>query len=178
MGDNQVKTWDNGATARAVPKTDARGDNQVEASNEEADVIVEEGEEFKAPGDGATARALAEGGAVIDNWIEVHAKEVDVIVEEVEESKVPNKETVKGTDAVWDLKNTSPKVIDEDPEVTQVPVAVSMPNHGDTLDFKGMPDLEVPWKSQEKNLQWTPSQLRGPQPCLGSASRLRSNTGW
>ena len=46
------------------------------------------------------------------------------------------------TDAVWGLENTSPKVIDEDPEVTQAPVAASRPNHGDTLDFKGMPDLE------------------------------------
>ena len=59
-----------------------------------------------------------------NGWIEVHAEEVDVIDGEVEEFKVPNEETVKVTNAVWGLENTSPKVIDEDPEVTQVPVAV------------------------------------------------------
>ena len=67
---------------------------------------------------------------------------MDVIDGEVEEFKVPNEETVKVTNAVWGLENSSPKVIDEDPEVTWVPVAVSKLNHGDTLDFEGMPDLE------------------------------------
>ena len=59
VGDNQVDTWDDETTARAVPKTDARGDSQVEASNEEADVAIDEVEEFEVPGDGATAGALA-----------------------------------------------------------------------------------------------------------------------
>ena len=60
---------------------------------------------------------------------------MDVIVEEVEE-------TAEVTDVAWDLKNTSPKVVDEDLEVTQVLAAASMPNNGDMLDFEGMPDLE------------------------------------
>ena len=41
VGDNQVKTWDNKTTARAVPETDARDDSRVEASNEEAEVTID-----------------------------------------------------------------------------------------------------------------------------------------
>ena len=70
VGDNQVETWDNEATARVMPEIDAWGDNRVEALNE-ADVTIKGVEEFEAPGDGATTRALAEGGAVIDDQIEV-----------------------------------------------------------------------------------------------------------
>ena len=72
----------------------------------------------------------------------MHAEEVDVIVKEVEEFEVPNEETVKVTDVAWGLKDTSPKVVDGDPEVTQVPMTVSMPNQGDTLGFEGMPYLK------------------------------------
>ena len=60
-----------------------------------------------------------------------------------------------------------------------------MPNHADTLDFEGMPDLED-WSSEEITGEEpsvdTPS-AKGPQPCLGSTLMLRSirmrfNTGW
>ena len=80
-----------------------------------------------------------------DDQDEVHAEEVDVIVEEFE---VPNEETIKMTDVAWDFENTSPKAIAEDPKVTQVPVAISIPNHGDMIDFEVMPDLED-WSSKE-----------------------------
>ena len=46
------------------------------------------------------------------------------------------------TDVAWGLEDTSPKVIDGDPEVAQVPIAVLIPNQGDTLDLDGMPNLE------------------------------------
>ena len=60
VSNNQVETWDDGATAWAVPKTDAWVDNQVEASNEIVDVAIKRVVEFKAPGDGPTTRTQAE----------------------------------------------------------------------------------------------------------------------
>ena len=63
VSDNQVETWDDGATTWAVPKTDAWGDNQVEASNEGANVAIKEDVEFKAPGDGPTTGTQTEEGA-------------------------------------------------------------------------------------------------------------------
>ena len=61
---------------------------------------------------------------------------------------------------VWDLENTTPKVIDEDIDMTQSPTAALMPNNENVLDFKGMPDLED--KSSEeptgKNPRWTTPQ--------------------
>ena len=65
-----------------------------------------------------------------------------MIVEEVEEFEVPNEKTVEVTDVAWGLENTTSKVVDEDPEVSQVPITVSMPNQGDTFDLEGMPNLE------------------------------------
>ena len=142
VSDNQVETWDDTATAWTVPEADAWGDDPLERSNERAGVAIKRIVEFEALGDGPTTKTQVEGGAGANSQIEVHAEEVDMIVEEVEEFEVPNEEMAEVTDAAWGFENTTPKVVDEDPEVTQVPVTVLMPNQGDTFDFEGMPDLE------------------------------------
>ena len=142
MGDDQVKTQGDEVTTRAMPETDTMGDHQVETQCEDADVTAEGDEEVKIPGEGATAGALAETNAITDDQVKVQVEEMDVIVEEVEELKVTDEKTAGTTDAVWDLENTTPKVIDEDLDMTQTPTAALMPNNENVLDYEGMPDLE------------------------------------
>ena len=57
------------------------------------------------------------------------------VVEE-QEIEVRDEEVTGAADMTWDPKNTSPKVIDANPNTTQVPVAASTPVDED------MPDLE------------------------------------
>ena len=104
--------------------------------------MVEGNEEVKTPGEGATAGAPAETDAMTDDQVKVPDEETDVIVKEVKELEVTNEGTAGTTDVVWDLENTTPKVIDEDPDMTQALTAALMPNNGDVLDYEGMPDLE------------------------------------
>ena len=120
----------------------ALGDDPVEPSNERPDVAVERTGEMETPGDRPISETQTEGSAGTEGQTEVHAEEVDVIVNEEEEFEVPNEEMVEGIDVAWGLKNTTPKVADEGPEATQVPITVSVPGQEGTLDFEGMPDLE------------------------------------
>ena len=117
MGDHQVETLDEGATAWTVPEADTWGDNPVEPSNERPDVAVEGTMETKTPDDRPTTETQTTEGQ-----IGAHAGEVDVIVKEEEEFEVPNEEMVEVIDVAWGLKNTTLKVADEDPEATQVPI--------------------------------------------------------
>ena len=161
------------AAAMGENEADVVGDDQVKTLGGEANVIVKEDKEVGTPGEGATARALAETDGVVDDQVEVQVEEMDVIVEEVEELEVPNKETAEATDVVWDLKNTSPKVIDEDLDMTWALTAASMSDNENMPDFEGMPDLEDGSSKEptgeEPQVDNPPAE--GPQPCLGSASK-------
>ena len=135
LGAHQVETWDEATTAWTVPEADAWGDNPVEPPNERPDVAVEEAIDTETPGDETTTKTPTGEG-----HIGVHAEEADVIVKEEEELEVPNEETVEVTDVAWGLKNTTPKVVDEDSGATQVPITTLVLDQ--ELCFEGMPDLE------------------------------------
>ena len=141
VGDQQVEMWDEGATGWTVPEPDAWSDNPMELSNERPDVAIEGTVETRTPGDRPTTETQAEGGAGTEGQIGVHAEEGGMIVKEEEELEVPNEETFEVIDAAWGLKNTTPKVVDDDPGATQVPISASMPDQEGTLGFEGMPDL-------------------------------------
>ena len=137
VGDYQVETGDKGATTWTVPKADAWGDNPVEPSNGGPDATIKRTTETEAPS-GRFTTEIQTG----ESQIGAPAEEGDVIIEEEKEPEVPNEETVEVIDVAWGLKDTTLKVVDEDPGVTQTPITALMPNQEGTLDFEGMPDLE------------------------------------
>ena len=137
VGDYQVEIGDEGMTTWTVPKADAWGDNPVEPSNGGPDATIKGTAETEAPGGRFTTKTQTG-----ESQIGAPAEEGDIMIEEEEEPEVPNEETVVVTDAAWGLKDTTLKVVDEDPGATQAPITALMPGQEGTLDFEGMPNLE------------------------------------